>query len=97
MAQVPKHTPVPYAIGKNGFENHVITNGIDKIILTLDPNGSLSDEENLANAEFIVRACNSYADMVAVLVEVANHLLEKQDMSRCREFARDALKKAEIQ
>lgn len=47
------HTTGPWAVGGNGFKNHVITNGTDKVIAVLDPNGSLSEEENKANAEFI--------------------------------------------
>lgn len=101
MSEAIKPTPVPYAVGKNGFENYVITNGLDKIIASLNPMGSLTEEESKATAEFVVCACNAYADMVKALESISKNMEDEDGgttlFSDQLKGVLAALAKAEIQ
>lgn len=71
-----QHTPTPWSIAGvslNPHEGHVIeSDSADKTIAwtanSLDNNGEeYISQEDIANAEFIIRACNSYYDLLETL------------------------------
>lgn len=72
-----KHTPLPWKVHSHSHINKeqwlTILNGAFDIthngagnpaVIACSKYSAMSNEENLANAEFIVRACNSYYDML---------------------------------
>ncbi len=64
----PTHTPLPWTLHGNHYINARIRAG-DTDIAMLADNGK-SIENGMANADFIVHACNSHYQLLAVL-EVA--------------------------
>ena len=66
-----KHTPTPWCLGNHGgIFTHDLrfmvadTSGLDVVV---------SNMEELANAAFIVRACNAHDDLVAALYAGLRH------------------------
>jgi len=62
MADITGHTPVPWSIGKRRW----ITSG-DVDIARIHDVSRIGEAEAVANAEFIVRACNSHDALLEAL------------------------------
>ena len=81
-----KHTPTPWAQGTRPYEACLIfarVQGIRKehlvrIAQTLLWNGSGNESEAIANAEFIVRACNSHDALLAAAKAAEAYLQGKR-------------------
>lgn len=75
MTETAKHTPTPWV--KNRYGRLEGANGkavtVDDLGIAMALNGS--DEEERANAEFIVRACNAHADLVEALAHAHKELM----------------------
>ena len=65
MADITGHTPTPWSIGKRRW----ITSG-DLDIARIHSVSKIGEAEAVANAEFIIRACNSHDDLVDTLQAV---------------------------
>jgi hypothetical protein len=87
MADITGHTPVPWSIGglsSNPGEGHVIeSDSTDRTIAwTANSYCTSNDEEyisqeDIANAEFMIRACNSHDALVDTLQSVRWFLMGK--------------------
>ena len=77
-----KHTPTPWVAAKDSYGVPRIWSGTNDVASTAG-DGSIESVEREANAEFIVRACNSYED----LMEVSARCLREFD--RCTVFNAD--------
>ena len=66
------HTPLPWVIGY-GYADYIAIEAVTKedfeciAIIELDEHGAKPTPEQEANAEFMVRACNSHTDMLEAL------------------------------
>jgi hypothetical protein len=69
-----KHTPLPFKIeGYNKhYQRYEITDGKGTFIASVDISDTVHEDEGIANAEFIVKTCNSYYDMLEALETIAN-------------------------
>ena len=63
MADITQHTPVPWSIGTRRW----ITSG-DLDIARIHSVSKIGEGEAVANAEFIIRACNSHDALLEALV-----------------------------
>ena len=62
MSDDPKHTPVPWAANPHNNLQIICASGSEMVAVIT----RTGDEEEKANARFIVTACNSHADLLAV-------------------------------
>jgi len=87
-----RHTPVPWTVHPQYTDRSVFPIG------TTEPDGSSiilaevnsrggTEENQRANAEFIVRACNSHADLLAALEECVT-----EDGAHCLAYGTDTPK-----
>jgi len=60
-----QHTPTPWSIGKRRW----VTSG-DVDIARIHSVSKIGEAEAVANAEFIIRACNSYYALLTAIQEV---------------------------
>ena len=71
------HTPTPWKLNKAGSQKTIYINTADEEGLYLaDLQNCQGTETTEANAEFIVRACNSHDDLVKALKEVKEQIGE---------------------
>ena len=115
MADITQHTPTPWSIGSsNPGEGHVIeSDSADRTIAwTANSYCASNDEEYIsqedeANAEFIVRACNSHDALLEALElydsfskanddwrQMVRNLLNSDDTPEVVIKAREAIAKA---
>ncbi len=80
-----EHTNLPWSVESDGIS---LTMCDQCVATAIAPDGASMDEQR-ANAAFIVRACNAYADLVAALEEIVARADEP-----CSGIARAALAKA---
>jgi len=87
-----KHTPVPWEV-----EDDVIVDPITKKVIVNCCETDYSSVINEANARFIVRACNSYEELLAALKQIANRpfALNDAESSIIRRIAKNAIAKVE--
>jgi hypothetical protein len=85
--QTPKWTPGPWKIDPSFRSDHIYTwvIGSDN-----QPIAGTSGRMRIPDARLIAVA----PEMAEVLIEIAEHLYDKQDYDRCRELAKRALAKA---
>ena len=102
MADITGHTPVPWSIGKRRW----ITSG-DVDIARIHSVSKIGENEAVANAEFIVRACNSHDALLEALElydsfskanddwrQMVRNLLNSDDTPEVVIKAREAIAKA---
>ena len=70
MADTTGHTPLPWTIGRG---RRWITSG-EVDIARIHDVSKIGEDEAVANAEFIVRACNSHYDLLDALETLLNML-----------------------
>lgn len=63
----PQHTPTPWHVSPLDSSRYMVCHDDGFVIATVSPEGN----RTLANAAFIVRACNSHAQLVAALERLA--------------------------
>lgn len=80
------HTPTPWVIANTGTDCPQISapakgHGYYSLIASVTQRdkhplygGEISTQEALANAEFVVRACNAHEDLVKIAKAYRNHL-----------------------
>lgn len=85
-----KHAPIPWEIQKTKYEGEFIINATEQI-------KSVASVGTQANAEFIVRACNSHYDLLEVCKEVRKHLsgVLTDEQAKTRRQLEQAIAKAE--
>ena len=66
MPEEPKHTPGPWEIG-GAWQCKIHESATQKVIC------SLPLDDDLANAAFIVRACNNHDDLLIALRQLVNY------------------------
>ena len=90
-----KHTELPWRVNEYGFGyiEKVSDHGSDNGIATTDNNPRLK-EENEANAEFIVKAVNSFYGLVDALEAVDDFMNGHDDGLGLHQVVLDALKEA---
>jgi hypothetical protein len=82
MADITGHTPVPWSIGKRRW----ITSG-DVDIARIHSVSKIGENEAVANAEFIVRACNSHDALLEALENLLGQLENVSDYCQtCSEY-----------
>jgi len=96
-----KHTPLPWFIAKPKLAGPKAEN--DRLIHTTEGKHiaevfqyqSHQDQDGPAeaNAEFIIRACNSYYDLVEVCKEIFNAFEHFERIEGCNQQEQDALDK----
>jgi hypothetical protein len=69
MADITGHTPGPWSIGKRRW----ITSG-DLDIARIHSVSKIGEAEAVANAEFIIRACNSHDALLEALEATAEYI-----------------------
>ena len=98
-----QHTPGPYKVSsKYGTstdkQNYIIADVI--LVAIIAGSDSLADEQDEANARFIVRACNAHDELVRILKMIAYEPVGPMDVThtgalkRIAEIARIAYVKA---
>ena len=89
------HTPTPwkYEAPQGAFGHEVV--GASRLVCQMSHHPGRQDEA-VANAAFIVRACNSHSALVEALEYVRDNLcglpVHEEDISRCRAKATAAIK-----
>jgi len=93
-----KHTPIPWRIERQSNGLHAVCADLAKRHGGSTP-FSLATDIRVANAEFIVRACNSHADLLEALrrLEAAGPCELDDPESPTWVFAREQIAKAEGQ
>lgn len=66
------HTPTPWAVTSDSTQWHYIHGTEGAGIIAEVHKRSNVNNEGLANAAFIVKACNAHEDLVAILTEARN-------------------------
>ena len=97
------HTPTPWELSEkeNFMGSWEILDGDNSdntIAMTSYRLGTTDEEKQKANAEFIVRACNSHDELVKALKEIASyspHCCEDCPCDYLRQVAEEAIAKAE--
>ena len=70
-----KHTPTPWRIGRNGTDYCVFA-GEDGLVADCDTSDdACGNKTDIANAAFIVRACNSHQALVDALKDLRGRFL----------------------
>lgn len=69
-----------------------VEEGVCNLIVSKDGVVISSSED----ADDVARKLNAYEDMVGVIEEAANHLYDKQDMSRVKQMAAAVQRKHEV-
>jgi hypothetical protein len=95
-----QHTPTPWQIGE--YTPYTVEHGRRSICSTGGYSSNVNPErvsaENIANAEFIVRACNSHERVVAALKAIIaceaypGHIAREPYPATCMSIRCDALK-----
>lgn len=102
----PKHTPGPWQVNKKvktSVETAIDGQGINLIADCSDCDGERLRTEDEANAQFIVRACNSHYILLEackfmlsemIQVEPSSDLPEYEGYKKLRDILEQAIKKA---
>jgi hypothetical protein len=90
------HTPTPWFVERSGLGIHryisaLIRPGILQEVASCGPTEGPEGSEG--NAEFIVRACNAHAELVAAL-QMAKHIVAREGTKEQADQVFDAIEKA---
>lgn len=96
MSEDKKHTPLPYRVYQEKEGEPVwVTSDEGRKDICVSPDFS-SDDSDKANAEFIVRACNSHYELLTIAREFLCERNTRQDAHFARTGKQKPSLKAEI-